>query len=163
MSSGVSAASGTASKRAQAPGQSQARTRRRASAVDSAAVDHCGWRQVRVDAEAIAVADEAADRPLHPPGRQRPAGEADRTLKRGFGDGEIRPERVHQLVLRHDPPGVADEVGEEVEDPRLQLLRLAAQREAAGFLVELEGAEGRGQGRHRAAGAANDKRKIGRR
>ena len=119
--------------------------------------------EIRVDAEAVAMADEAADRPLHSPGSQRPAREADRALKRGFGDGEIRPERVHQLVLRHHPPGVADEVGEEVEDQRLHLLRLAAHREAAGFLVELEGAEGRGQGRHRAAGAGNDKRKIGRR
>ncbi len=54
---------------------------------------------------------------------------------------EARPERVHQLVLGHHPPGVPDEIAEQAEHERLYRERLAPEPERAAGLVELEIAE----------------------
>ena len=115
-----------------APTQTRLKSRERKGASEADGI---------VDREAIAALREIPDRLLEPPAGEGRAGEARGALERGFGDDHARPERVHQLFLRHHAAGVLHEVDQEIEDARLQFLRSSPQPERARSLVEFKESE----------------------
>lgn len=115
-----------------------------------------------VDPKAITMLDEAADGIRQPAGRKRATGQAHSALQGSFGDRQVRPKSIHELVLRHHPTCIPYQVGQKVKDARLNLLCRSTQPQRARLLIELEWSkvlQHRGSGGNR---NGDHKRKISR-
>jgi hypothetical protein len=94
-----------------------------------------------VNGEPVAEPDVVPERARHAAEPKRTPRQADRALKRRLGDVDVRPEGVQQLLLRHDAPGMADKVAEQVEDTWLEIDRVSPDRHLARLFVQLEVSE----------------------
>lgn len=82
----------------------------------------CPLRSVRADHlthEPVAAARVRLEKPTIG-GQERSPGEAHGPLERGVRHDRVGPEHAQELVLRHDPFAVTDEVREHGEDLRLE-------------------------------------------
>jgi hypothetical protein len=91
-----------------------------------------------IEGEPVTAAGETADRSLKTAGGKCAAGEARRPLKRGLGDNDLRPQQVQQFILGHDAVRVCNEMGQQIENQGLDLLRLAVEAQLAGRFIKLK-------------------------
>ena len=86
-------------------------------------VNRIAWRRrlgEGLATKAIPLAGVVLQQAVHSAFAQRTAQRTDGSLQRIFCDGDLRPERIEQLVFRHNAFAMADQVGEQIENARLQ-------------------------------------------